>query len=107
MIQNAQCLAPSSPAPALPSKREVWSLCKEEHTARAFVRVTPHGQELCLYVDGWLVGSQLFGNGDGAALDDVAIEHCHAFEARGWTAKPLTERAHRTVTPPQAKARAL
>ena len=77
----------------------MWSLCKAEHSARAVYRVTPQGQELGLYVDGWLVGSQLFDDGHWAALDDVAIEHCHAFEARGWTATPLAERARRTHPP--------
>ena len=65
--------------------REVWSLCKGEHTATAIVTVIPQGQELVLYVDGWVVGSQLFRHND-RALDDLAIEHCEAFEARGWTA---------------------
>ncbi len=65
--------------------REVWSLCKGEHTATAIVTVIPQGQELVLYVDGWLVGSQLFRH-NHRALDDLAIEHCQAFEARGWTA---------------------
>ena len=68
-----------------PLKREIWSLFKQEHTARAIVRVIPEGQQLELYLDGWLLGSQVFRHED-RALDDVAIEHCQAFQARGWTA---------------------
>ena len=81
----------SQPSPGVeqfrPFKREIWSLFKQEHTARAIVRVIPEGQQLELYVDGWLLGSHGFRHQD-RALDDVAIEHCQAFEARGWTAHP-------------------
>ena len=78
-------LASRAPVLGVPSKREVWSLLKGEHTARAIVTTMSHGQELSLYVNGWLVGSQRFRDPD-RALDDVAIEHCESFEARGWTA---------------------
>ena len=85
MTKKLECLGPSAPAPAVPWNREVWSLFKGEHTARAIVGTMPHGQELSVYVNGWLVGSQRFRDHD-RALDDVAIEHCESFEARGWTA---------------------
>ena len=65
---------------------ELWSLVKDGHSARAVLKMMPHGLELRIDVGGGvLVWSRLFREGDGNPVA-AAKAHRQAFVDRGWTA---------------------
>ena len=65
-------------------EQELWSLVKHGYCARAVLRTLPDGLELRIDVDGSLLWSQHFHQGDSVAA--VAEAQRQVFVDRGWTA---------------------
>ena len=84
MAQDFTSLGAWPSAPLAVPEDELWSLVKDEHSARAVLKTMPHGLELRIDLDGSLLWLQLFhDDGDPVA---AAREHRQAFVDRGWTA---------------------
>lgn len=62
----------------------LWALTKTGRTADGRTRQTPLGPELRFYVNGELLWSQVYRDGRGVELGEMAERKRLEFEARGW-----------------------
>lgn len=71
----------------------LWTLYKGDRIAQARTRMTPLGPELRFMLrrvgdDDDLLWSQVFKDGDGANVGELADQKRREFEDRGWLSKP-------------------
>lgn len=77
-------LPPAAPAPPEAEEHPVWRLTKRGHYVDARVRVTPHGPELRILLDGDLIWSTVVRPPTEDTLTGVAETKRAEFEAKGW-----------------------
>ncbi|MCA1586234.1 MAG: hypothetical protein LC791_16165 [Acidobacteria bacterium] len=63
----------------------IWTLIKGERIARATIRTVEGRREARFYVDGELIHSQLFPDGDEDGARRMAGQKRQEFVKRGWS----------------------
>jgi hypothetical protein len=71
---------PLSPLDAFPR----WTLSKPGHEMKAFARMTPHGPELTVTVDGDTLWSHVFRGVDPVTFAGIVDAKRRHYEAEGW-----------------------